>query len=87
MKFYILDDLISSVKVLSNIIETRNLGEVIGTQTNSEKAVAEILAKKPDIVVLDLLMPVKDGITVVSEVRETDPGIDFIMVSQVVDKT
>lgn len=86
MKFYILDDLISSVKVLSNIIETRNLGEVIGTQTNSEKAVAEILAKKPDIVVLDLLMPVKDGITVVSEVRETDPGIDFIMVSQVVDK-
>ena len=59
MKFYILDDLISSVKVLSNIIETRNLGEVIGTQTNSEKAVAEILAKKPDIVVLDLLMPVE----------------------------
>lgn len=86
MRFYILDDLISAVKVLENIIESRNLGEVIGTQTNSEKAVDEIRAKKPDIVVLDLLMPVKDGITVVNEVKETNPEIDFVMVSQVVDK-
>ncbi|MGN1412765.1 MAG: DNA-binding domain-containing protein [Anaerovoracaceae bacterium] len=86
MKFYILDDLISAVKVLENIIESRNLGEVIGTQTSSEKAVDEIRAKNPDIVVLDLLMPVKDGITVVNEVKETNPEIDFVMVSQVVDK-
>ena len=86
MRFYILDDMISAVKVLENIIESRNLGEVIGTQTSSEKAVDEIRAKKPDIVVLDLLMPVKDGITVVNEVKETNPEIDFVMVSQVVDK-
>lgn len=86
MKFYILDDLISSVKVLAHIIETRDLGEVIGTQTDSEKAVDEILAMKPDIVVLDLLMPVKDGISVVNEVKEVNSDIDFIMVSQVVDK-
>ncbi len=86
MKFYILDDLISSVKVMSNIIESSNLGEIIGTNTNSEKGVAEILAKKPDIVLVDLLMPVKDGITVVNEVREVNPDISFIMVSQVVDK-
>ena len=86
MRFYILDDMISAVKVLENIIESRNLGEVIGAQTRSEKAVDEIRAKKPDIVVLDLLMPVKDGITVVNEVKETNPEIDFVMVSQVVDK-
>ena len=86
MKFYILDDLISSVKVMSNIIESSNLGEIIGTNTNSERGVAEILAKKPDIVLVDLLMPVKDGITVVNEVREVNPDISFIMVSQVVDK-
>lgn len=86
MRFYILDDMISAVKVLENIIESRNLGEVIGTQTSSEKAVDEIRAKNPDIVVLDLLMPVKDGITVVNEVKETNPEIDFVMVSQVVDK-
>lgn len=86
MKFYILDDLVSSVRVLANIIESSNLGEVIGTSTNSEKGVSEILAKSPDIVLVDLLMPVKDGITVVNEIRSVNPNISFIMVSQVVDK-
>lgn len=86
MKFYVLDDLIKSVKSLTNIIETRDLGEVIGSNTDSEKAVPEILAKNPDIVIIDLLMPVKDGITVVKEIRESNPDISFIMVSQVVDK-
>ena len=86
MKFYILDDLLGSVKVMANIIESSNLGEIIGTNTNSEKGVAEILAKNPDIVLVDLLMPVKDGITVVNEVHAVNPAISFIMVSQVVDK-
>ena len=86
MRFYILDDTIGAVKALKSMIKSRNLGDVVGAQTSSEKAVEEIRAKKPDIVVLNLLMPVKDGITVVNEIKETNPEIDFVMVSQVVDK-
>ena len=86
MKFYILDDLYSSVKNIENIIESRNLGEVIGAASSSEKAVSEILAKNPDIAIVDLLMPIKDGIKVVREVRDVNPDISFIMLSQVVDK-
>ncbi len=86
MKFYILDDLLASVKVLQNIVETKKLGDVVGTNTDVEKAIPEILAKSPDIVLVDLLMPKKDGITLVKEVREINPDISFIMVSQVADK-
>ncbi len=86
MNFYVLDDMIGANKVLVNIIESMNLGEVIGSSTDSEKGIAEILAKQPDIVIIDLLMPKKDGITVVKEIREINPNISFIMVSQVVDK-
>lgn len=86
MKFYILDDLIASVKVLENIIETGGLGEVIATSTDPEKAIPDILARNPDIVLVDLLMPKKDGITVVKEISEVNPNISFIMVSQVADK-
>ena len=86
MKFYILDDLVASVKVLENIIESRNLGEVIGSSNDAEKAIPEILVKSPDIVLIDLLMPKKDGITVVKEIKETNSDISFIMISQVVDK-
>ena len=87
MKFYILDDLLASVKVLENIIETGDLGEVVGTSTDSEKAIADIVSKNPDIVLVDLLMPKKDGISVVKEISALNSSISFIMVSQVADKT
>ena len=86
MKFYILDDLVASVKVLENIVESKDLGEVVGTATDPEKAIPEILVKAPDIVLVDLLMPKKDGISVVREIRDQNPDISFIMVSQVADK-
>lgn len=86
MKFYILDDLLASVKVLENIIETSDLGEVVGTSTDSESAIADILSKNPDIVLVDLLMPKKDGISVVKEISASNSSISFIMVSQVADK-
>ena len=87
MKFYILDDMIASIKVLENILETKDLGETVGTATDPEKAIPEILAKKPDIVLIDLLMPGKDGISVVRELRAVNPDISFVMVSQVVEKS
>lgn len=86
MKFYILDDLLASVKVLENIIETSDLGEVVGTSTDSESAIPDILSKNPDIVLVDLLMPKKDGISVVKEISASNSSISFIMVSQVADK-
>ncbi len=86
MKFYILDDMIASIKVLENILESNDMGEIIGTQTDPEIAIPEILSKKPDIVLIDLLMPGKDGISVVKEIRSAVPDISFVMVSQVVEK-
>lgn len=87
MKFYILDDMVASVKVLENIIEAGNLGEVVGTANDPEKAIPDILSKAPDIVIVDLLMPKKDGISVVRELRAQNDDISFIMVSQVADKS
>jgi len=84
--FYILDDNLSAVKSLMNIIQSRNLGEIIGTNTNAVKGKAEILLKKPDIALVDILMPELDGISIVKQVKEVEPEISFIAFSQVVDK-
>lgn len=86
MRFYILDDRPSALKTLTDIVERRELGEVIGGSTNAEKGEAEIIAKHPDIVLIDLLMPEKDGISIVKDVLSKLPDISFIMISQVVDK-
>lgn len=86
MRFYIVDDVRSIIKVLDRIIEEKRLGEVVGFSTDAVTATAEIIAMKPDVVLADLLMPVKDGISIVKEVKQLCPQTSFIMISQVSNK-
>ncbi|MCK9217486.1 MAG: response regulator [Firmicutes bacterium] len=86
MRYYIVDDDINIVKILSNIIEEKNMGDIVGHSHDGEKALKEILIYNPDIVLVDLLMPKLDGNTLVKEVKSVRPKINFIMISQVSDK-
>ena len=85
MKFYIVDDDINVVRILSMIIEEDNSFEVVGTASNGEDAFNEILLLKIDIVLVDLLMPVMDGNILVKKLKSLKPDICFIMISQVLD--
>lgn len=85
MRYYIVDDDINIVKILSNIIEDNNLGEVVGFSHDGDTAYKEIMTTNPDIVLVDLLMPKLDGNTLVREIKQLRPSINFIMVSQVSD--
>lgn len=87
MKYYIVDDEIGTVKTLENIVESRNLGDVIGYATDPEKAMGEILTLNPEIVLVDLLMSKMDGIALVDQIKGTRPKISFVMISQVADKS
>src|SRR6056297_1261983 len=86
MKFFIVEDDFNIVTLLKKIINDRNLGTVISHSLNSEKAKEDILILKPDIVLIYLLMPKKDGITLMKEIKEEDQNINFIMISQVQEK-
>ncbi len=86
MKYYIVDDEIGTVKTLENIVESRTLGEVIGYATDPEKAMGEILALQPDIILVDLLMSKMDGIALVGQIKKVRPKASFVMISQVADK-
>lgn len=86
MRYYIVDDEIGVVKTLENILESRNLGEVVGYSTEPEKAIDEIIALRPDIVLSDLLMSKMDGITLVQRVKALRGDISFVMISKVSDK-
>lgn len=41
---------------------------------------------KPDIILVDLLMPEMDGITFIKKAKEIDPDFHFVMISQVSSK-
>ena len=86
MKYYIVDDKIGVVKTIENIIESQDIGDVIGFETDPAKAVNEIIIKKPDIVLVDLLMPEMDVIELVKRISNENSNIAFVMLSKVTDK-
>ena len=86
MKIYIIDDDIAVIKMLENIIEDYDLGKVCGYSLNGNDSIEEIIAISPDIVLVDLLIPGKDGITVVEELSSINTDLKFIMISQVSSK-
>jgi two-component system response regulator (stage 0 sporulation protein A) len=45
---------------------------VVGTTQDGESAIHAILEKKPDVLVLDLMLPKKDGISVLKAIAEMD---------------
>lgn len=87
MRFYLLDDDVSMLRMLANLIEDHDLGMVVKQQTNPEEALKELPALAVDICIIDYLMPKVDGSAVMRKIKATPGGesIDFIMVSQVED--
>ena len=62
MEIYIVEDDMSVISVLQDIIEDNDLGIVCGTSEGQPADVDDILAKNPDMVLIDFLMPEKDGV-------------------------
>lgn len=85
--FLIIDDDINIRKMLGIIIKKNNLGRVICELDSGEHGVQEILFYNPSIVLIDLLMPVKDGIEVINSATKMGYKGKFIMISQVEDES
>ena len=86
MKFYLIDDDQNILNILKLIIKNRNLGEICGTSLNPADALEDLKYIQPDIVIVDLLMPIMDGISFVKKAAPLYPNIAFIMLSQVAAK-
>ena len=74
LKIAIAEDNPLMLELLSSILEAENGFQVVGTADNGEDAYQMIMEKEPDIVLLDVIMPKLDGITVLEKVREAKGG-------------
>ncbi|MBE6894284.1 MAG: response regulator [Ruminococcaceae bacterium] len=86
MRIYIIEDDISIINILEDIIETHDLGEICGDCGGNVPDIASVLRAKPDVVLVDFLMPVMDGASFVAELRKFNSSIKCIMISQVSSK-
>ena len=56
---------------------------VVGEAADGEEAVTRYKELHPDIVTLDLIMPVKSGLDALQEIREFDPQAKIVVVTAI----
>ena len=71
----IVDDNPIILNTLDEILKNEDGLSVIGKAENGEEAINMIKDKTPDVVLLDLIMPKIDGISVVERVQSEHPAI------------
>ncbi len=60
---------------------TKNGFEVVGEAENGQVAVARYQELHPDIVTMDITMPVMDGLAALKEIKKIDPKAVIVMIS------
>lgn len=84
--FVVIDDDLTVRSVLTRIIEQYELGEVLAETADGLAGEEAILKFRPDIVIIDLLLPQQDGISIIRKVKTLNAKSMFVMLSQVSDK-
>lgn len=54
---------------------------VVGEATNGEEALTEAAARHTDVVILDLSMPVMDGLEAAPLIKQENPGVKILVLS------
>ena len=79
IKVLLAEDEPSLGQILKESLETRDFE--VWHALNGEKALEYYKSHQPDVLVLDVMMPKKDGFTLAKEIREEDPRIPIIFLT------
>ncbi|MBP3608701.1 MAG: response regulator [Lachnospiraceae bacterium] len=69
------------MRMMIKDILTKNGYGIAGEAENGAIAVEKYMETKPDLVMMDITMPDKDGIQALKEIRSKDAGANIIMCS------
>jgi two-component system chemotaxis response regulator CheY len=79
-KILIVDDSRTSRKMLRNILES-NGHEIVDEAVNGQDGVQKFQALKPDVITLDITMPIVDGVEALKMIKALDSNSKVIMVT------
>jgi two-component system response regulator YcbB len=82
LRFVVVDDDVSVRRIIRNIIEQNDLGTVVAESAEGLAAEKLIVECRPDIAVIDLLLPGQDGVELIRKLREQQLPVSFIMISE-----
>ncbi len=81
LRVLVVDDTIMYRKVVGDILAELPGVEVVGTANNGKIALSRIASLKPDLITLDVEMPVLNGLETLQEMQKTFPDVGVIMLS------
>ncbi len=81
LRILIVDDTITYKMILREVLKNIPDTDVQGTASNGQEALRFLEAKTVDIVLLDVEMPVMDGLSALKIIRQKHPHTSVIMVS------
>lgn len=81
IRVYITDDHPIVRRGIKQLLQTEEGIEVVGEATNGLEAIADMEKLKPDIVLMDLVMPVMDGIEATLQIKAGHPEIQILVLT------
>lgn len=81
IKILVADDHAVVREGLRTLIGTEPGMEVVGEAADGEEAVARAHSLRPDVILLDMLMPRKGGLEVIREIKQQDPDARILVLT------
>jgi len=78
-KILIIDDEALIRKMLKKFLEMNGFQIIVAE--NGSKGIALFNAHHPDLIITDIIMPEKEGLEIIQEIRKTNPHIQIIAIS------
>jgi two-component system chemotaxis response regulator CheY len=82
-KILIVEDAPFIREMIRDILESHD-HEIVGEAANGLEAIEKYKALRPEIVLMDILMPGMDGLSAITKIIEQDPAAKIIVVSALV---
>ena len=83
-RILVVDDEAQIVRLLQKYFASK--GYEVHTAGSGPEAIDRVIDVRPDVVLLDILMPGMGGLDALKEIKKIDPKIGVIMVTAVIDE-
>jgi DNA-binding NarL/FixJ family response regulator len=86
IRVLLVDDHLMVLKGLRLFLQTQEDMEVVAEASNGEEAVQAVAIHQPDVVLMDLMMPVMDGVEATRRIKASHPEMKVIVLTSFSDR-